>query len=173
MSLPKYENVFLLQTWLWRLHKLKNVMLRSKQNKTSYIVGNKHMMQTNCIWTLMLVKITVSYMRQHYLMEPYMYTGESFLWSWLAGSLLSVNSAAVSSPLVGSTGSYSFAFTSLSGREPVSDSDSTSASGLKKKRCYVFTIVCKERELINSDTEAEKKERKKSATQCWGSNPSR
>ena len=134
MSLPKYENVLLLQTWFWRLHKLKNVMLRSKQNKTSYIVGNKHTMQTNCIWTLMLVKITVSYMRQHYLMEPYMYTGDSFLWSWLAGSLLSVNSAAVSSPLVGSTGSYSFAFSSLSGREPVSDSASTSASGLKKKK---------------------------------------
>ena len=28
------------------------------------------------------------------------------------------------------------------------------------KRCHVFTIVCKERELINSDTEAEKKGKK-------------
>ena len=34
------------------------------------------------------------------------------------------------------------------------------------KRCYIFTIVCKEREPINSDTGIEKKGEKKSATQC-------
>ena len=53
-----------------------------------------------------------------------MYTGISFLGS-LAGSVLSVVSAALY-PAVVSTGSYSSGFISRSGREPVSDSASSS-----------------------------------------------
>ena len=57
-----------------------------------------------------------------------MYTGVSLLGSSLSSSLSSVISAAVCSSVVGSTGSYSPGFISPSGREPVSDSVSTSAS---------------------------------------------
>ena len=57
-----------------------------------------------------------------------MYTGISLLDSSLISSLSSVSSAAVCSLLVGRRGSYSPGFISRSGREPVSDSASTSAS---------------------------------------------
>ena len=56
-----------------------------------------------------------------------MYTGVSLLGSSLTGSLSSVSSAAVYSSVVGSTGSYSPWFIGQSGREPVSDSASTSS----------------------------------------------
>ena len=57
-----------------------------------------------------------------------MYTRVSLLGSSLSGSLSSVGSAAVCSSEVGSTGSYCPGLISRSGREPVSDSVSKSAS---------------------------------------------
>ena len=58
-----------------------------------------------------------------------MYTGVSLLGSSSTGSLSSVGSAVLCSSVVGSTGSYSSGFISRSGREPVSESPSTSSLG--------------------------------------------
>ena len=55
-----------------------------------------------------------------------MYTGVSRLGSSLTHSLSSVGSQVVHSSVVGNTGSYSPGFISRSGREAVSDLDSTS-----------------------------------------------
>ena len=57
-----------------------------------------------------------------------MYTGVSIIGSLLSHSLSSVSSAAVCSSVVGSSGSYSPGFINRSGREPVTDSASISAS---------------------------------------------